>query len=118
MEDISKIYQTEPISPDKSALGFFDKKKNKKRKPGQEAKKYFKRLTAIVDETHQELEESNSPFRICVYQEEDDVFIDIVAIDDTGKISKVFKHDISHDELEELIHHIKTGRGLLLDSDA
>ncbi len=46
------------------------------------------------------------------------IFIDIVTIDDSGKTDQVFKHDISHAELENLIHQIKSGRGLILDADA
>jgi len=45
------------------------------------------------------------------------IFIDIVTIDDSGKTDQVFKHDISHAELENLIHQIKSGRGLILDDD-
>jgi hypothetical protein len=45
------------------------------------------------------------------------VFIDIVTLDDYGKISRIFKHDISHTELEDLVQHLKSGRGLLLDAD-
>lgn len=118
MEDISKIYQTKPIVSDKPGQGVYDKKKKKRKKPFQEAKKHFDELTQIVEETHKELEINNSPFRLCVYQEDDDIFIDIVTIDDSGKITQVFKHDISHVELEALVHQIKSGRGLILDSDA
>lgn len=117
MEDISKIYQSEPINPDKSNAASFEKKKHKKKKLFQEAKKHFDELTQIVDETHQELEENDSPFRLCVYQEGDDIFIDIVTIDDSGKIDQIFKHDISHAELENLVQQIKSGRGLILDAD-
>ena len=117
MEDISKIYQGEPINPGKSNTTSFKKKKYKKRKRFQEAKKHFDELTKIVDEAHKELEENDSPFRMCVYQEGDDIFIDIVTIDDSGKTDQIFKHDISHAELENLVQQIKTGRGLILDAD-
>ncbi len=117
MEDINKIIGKEPVHPDKQPYGIYELKKRKKRKNHKDAKKYLAELTKIVDETHQELEEKNSPFRLCVYQEGDDIFIDIVTIDETGKIEQVFKHDISHSELANLIAHIKTGRGLLLDAD-
>lgn len=117
MEDISKIYQAEPILPDKPGKKKYPRKKNKKKRYYKEAKKYFDELSQIVDETHKELEDNNSPFRLCVYQEGDDIYIDVVTIDDTGKISQVFKHDISHQELEDLIHNIKSGTGLILDAD-
>lgn len=117
MEDISKIDQIETVFPDKPNIASYDKKEHKKKKYHQEAKKHLDELTKIVDETHRELEEKDSPFRLCIYQEGEDVFIDIVTIDDSGKASQVFKHDISHAELEDLIQHIKSGRGLMLDAD-
>jgi len=92
MEDVSKIIHSEPMHADTPGLNSHDKKKEKKKKRGRRAKKYLYELTKIVDETHRELEEKNSPFRICVYQEEEDIFIDIVTIDDSGKIKQVFKH--------------------------
>jgi hypothetical protein len=117
MEDIFKISQSEYINTDKPSHGFYEKKKHKKKKPWQEAKKHFEELTKIVEETHEELEKNNSPFRLCVYQEGDDIFIDVVSIDDSGNTTRVFKSDISHVELDGLIHQIKSGRGLILDSD-
>lgn len=118
MEDISKINQGEGVLQDKSAVSTYDRKKYKKRRYFQEAKKHLDELTKIVDEVHKELLVKESPFRLCIYQEGDDVFIDIVAIDDHGKISRIFKHDISHAELDDLVQHLKTGRGLMLDEDA
>ncbi len=117
MEDISKINQVEGVIADKSAISSQDQKKHKKKKYPREAKKHLDELTRIADEVHQELQAKDSPFRLCIYQEGEDVFIDIVTLDDYGKISRIFKHDISHAELEDLIQHLKSGRGLLLDAD-
>ncbi|MCF6249629.1 MAG: hypothetical protein L3J69_20065 [Desulfobacula sp.] len=118
MEDVSKIYQTRAIKPDKKPFSTYELRRRKKKKHYKEVKKNLSELAKIVDETHKELEEKDSPFRVCVYQDGDDVFIDIVTIDEFGHADQVFKHDISHDELEELVAHIKSGRGLILDADA
>ncbi len=118
MEDVSKIYQTKAIMPDKKPFNTYAIQKRKKKKHHKEAKKYLSELAKIVDETHKELEENGSPFRVCFYQKGDDVYIDIVTIDEFGHTSQVFKHDISHDELEDLVAHIKSGRGLIFDADA
>ena len=118
MDDISKIYQSKSILPNKPNTSSFEKKKHKKRKRFQEAKKHFNELTKIVDEAHKELEKNESPFRLCVYQENNDIFIDIVTIDESGKIDQIFKHNITHVEFENLVQHIKNGgRGLILDAD-
>ncbi len=118
MEDVSKINQGEGVLVNKPAISTYDRKKHKKRKYFQEAKKNFNELTKIVEEVHKELLDKDSPFRLCIYQEGDDVFIDIVAMDNQGKTSRIFKHDISHAELEDLVQHLKTGRGIMLDADA
>lgn len=118
MEDISKINQTEPIQSDAPSLSSYDQRKQKRRKHFQQVKKHFDTLSKIVHETHKELEEKNSPFRICIYQEGEDIYIDIIAIDDSGKTSQVFTHgNISHADLENLVQQLKTGRGLILDAD-
>lgn len=118
MEDVSKINQTEGIVTDRQSSGAFEHKKGKKRKHAKAAKKHLSELQLIVDETHKELERKKSPFRLCVYQEGEDIYIDIVTIDNLNRVQQVFRHDISHDELEDLIIQIKSGRGLLLDADA
>lgn len=117
MEDITKIGQSNPVQPDKPDISAYDKKKQKQKKHHPEAKAHFDELAQIVEETHKDLEKNESPFRLCVYQEGDDIFIDIVTIDESGKINQVFKHDISNTELETLVQHIKSGRGLILDAD-
>lgn len=117
MEDLFKIIQGEAIRPDKSDKKQFSKKKQKRRRPYRDAKKHLDELTQIVHETHKELEESDSPFRLCIYQDGEDIYIDVVTIDETGKTDKVFRHDISHDEMEALVHQIKSGTGLILDAD-
>ncbi|MFH2058245.1 MAG: hypothetical protein ABIJ59_05030 [Pseudomonadota bacterium] len=117
MEDISKINQTELVQSDKPDKKSFDKKKQNKKKAKRNVKKHFNELSKLVEETHRELESNNSPFRLCIYQEGEDIYIDVVTIDHTGKTSQVFKHDISHAEVENLVQHIKSGTGLILDAD-
>jgi len=117
MEDILKIYQTQAVHPDRPDQNRSGKKKHKRRRPFREAKKHLEELTKVVKETHKELETSHSPFRLCIYQEGEDIYIDVVTIDETGKTSQVFRHDVSHTEIENLVQQIKSGTGLLLNKD-
>jgi len=57
-----------------------------------------------------------SPYRFCVYQEDDDVFIDVVILGEDGKIKKIEKKNITDDEFSTWLNHIENGYGLLLDS--
>jgi len=118
MEDISKILHTDPVHPDKPPLSPQGRKKQKKKHAPRDPDKKLARLKKVVADTHRELEEKDSPFRLRIRQEDGDLFIDIVTIDDTGRITQVFVQDISNEDLENLMAHIKSGRGLLLDADA
>jgi len=113
MTDVSKIYHSESISEKRHTQQQFDKRKQKKRPQHHFAKRNIQALTKIADEAHEELKAMDSPFRLCIYQEGDEVFIDVVTMDASGNPVQVFRHDITNEELEELIHQIKTGRGLL-----
>jgi len=117
MEDISHIYQGERVLKRRPDLNSQGRKKQKKKKHSAYVKQHFKDITDMVHEAHEELESKQSPFRICVYQEADDIYIDVVTIDEDGKIDQVFKHNITNDELESLVQHIKTGRGLIFDTN-
>ena len=118
MDDVSRIIQTEAVQPDRDDKGGFGRKKQKKRQAHRRARKHFEELSKLVDETHRELENANSPFRLCVYQEGEDIYIDIMTIDPSGDPTRVFRHDISQVAVEELVAQIKSGTGLLLNADA
>jgi len=118
MYDVSRINHLEGIPENRHAQKPFDKRKQKKRPQHHFVKRNIQALTKIAEEAHEELQAMNSPFRLCVYQEGDEVFIDVVAMDASGKIVQVYRNDITNDELEDLIHQIKTGRGLMFNLDA
>ena len=118
MYNVSRINHLESIPEKRHGQKQFDKRKQKKRPQHHSVKRNIQALTKIAHEAHEELQAMNSPFRLCVYQEGDEVFIDVVAMDASGKVIKVFRQDITNDELEDLIHQIKTGRGLMFSLDA
>ncbi|MBU0973178.1 MAG: hypothetical protein KKC20_21220 [Proteobacteria bacterium] len=118
MADILKIIQSETIPEKHPPLQPVNKRKHKKRPQHHWVKRNIRALTKVADEAHAELQAMDSPFRLSVYQEGEDVFIDIVALDASKNIVQVFRHDITNDELEDLIHQIKSGRGLMFSIDA
>lgn len=118
MSDVSRINHLESIPEKRHTQKPFDKRKQKKRPPHHSVKRNIQALTKIADEAHEELQAMDSPFRLCVYQEGEEVFIDVMAMDASGNPVQVFRHDITNDELEDLIHQIKTGRGLMFNIDA
>jgi hypothetical protein len=118
MADVSRINHLTSIPEKKQHLAHFNKRKKKKRPQHHFVKRNIQALTKIADEAHEELQAIDSPFRLQVYQEGDEVFIDIVAMDDSGNTVQVFRHDITNDEFEDLIHQIETGSGLMFSIDA
>ncbi len=118
MEDILRINPTGKIPERNKGLPGFKRRKKKKKKNHQYVKGHLDDLNRIADEADRALEQMNSPFRIRIYEQEGEVFIDIVTLDDYGRVTKVFHQDITHEELEDLIRHLKSGRGLVFDARA
>ena len=85
MTDISKINHSESIPEKRQNLLQFNKRKQKKRPPQHPVKRNIQALTKMAEEVHEELEAMDSPFHLCIYQEGEDVFIDVVAMDSSGK---------------------------------
>ncbi len=116
MENILKINPSGTIPERSRGYPGFDQHKKKKKKPHHYVKGHLETLSQIVDEAHEALEQMNSPFRLCIYEKEGEIFIDVVTLDSQGKTVQVFRQDITYEELEDLIQQIKSGRGLVLDS--
>lgn len=87
------------------------RKKALSRRPGSR----FYALTRLARDTHQSLIEKGSPLRLCVYRDEDDLFMDVIAMDKTKKISQSFTRPINKDSLKTLIKRIHNQMGLILD---
>lgn len=118
MDELAKVTPSGSVPdkrPDRQRQGTGKQKKRKRRRF---ARSHIDHLTRIAHEAHRILEARGSPFRICIYEKEGDVFIDVITLDETGKPDEIFHQDISHRELEVLIHHIKSGRGLVFDARA
>ncbi len=88
----------------------------KKEEPGDEAGKHFDSLKDAADQANSELEKKKSSYRFYIYQEENDIFINLVRLDGDGNVAEVKKKNITHQEFAELIKHIQEGEGLFFDS--
>ncbi|MCP4603376.1 MAG: hypothetical protein GY847_23145 [Proteobacteria bacterium] len=91
---------------------------NKKRKHPDnrdETKYHFQNLANAAERAHKTLVADGSPYRFCVYREGDDILIDVVILDEDGKISSIKKQNITHDEFIHWIESIEQGHGLFVD---
>ncbi len=76
---------------------------------------HFEALASAAEFAHERLVQTKSPYRFCVYQNDGETFIDIVILDQNGKITKIKKSNIPHQEFLTLMRHIVEGEGLLID---
>ena len=118
MEDISRINRAGSIPARNKGFPGSRRRKKKKKKSRHHVKEHLEDLNRIANEAEHALKQMNSPFRIRIYEKEGEVFIDVVTLDDYGRVTKVFHQDITHKELEDLIRHLKSGRGLVFDARA
>jgi len=117
MDDEIKVFKVPNVKPDRPSLKPDRRKKKREQKEqGEEAGKHFKRLAKAAEDTHAVLVKNKAPYRFCVYEEDGEVFIDLVLLDENGKTKEVKKKNITHEEFLAWIEHIERGDGLILDS--
>ncbi len=120
MGDDLKVKKINPIPykfPSNSGVDPQTQKKQQNN-PSNQAKYHFEVLAKAAEESHVILLKEKSPYRFCVYQEGEDVFIDVVILDKEGEIKDIKKKKITHDEFTTWLTHIHDGRGLLVDENS
>lgn len=89
--------------------------KQHKKYPIERSKDHFKELTDAVEKAHEYLVKDKSPYRFCVYEEEGKIFINLVILNEKGKIDSIKKKNIMNEEFTRWMEMIETGEGLLFD---
>ncbi len=115
MNDELRINKIVRVNPHKTPLNPNRKKDQREDKHRDEAGNHFQQLAEAAELAHTVLEKNNSPYRFCVYQNGEEVFIDIVIVDEDGKIKEIKKKNITHDEFSTWLNHIEQGEGLFFD---
>ncbi len=106
-----------------SMIGFSEVKGKEKReeqgkhkyRPRKKVKDYFNTLEKAAENTNQQLEERKVPYRFCVYQEDDKVFIDFVTLDIYGKVKETQTTDVTNKDFNRWIEKIANAAGLNFD---
>jgi len=92
------------------------KKRRKKREsPDDRAKEHFQELSQMAEQVHEVFLKKELPYRFCIYKENNEVFFDLVVIDEKGTPQKTVKKNITHQEFSEIIKHIENLDGLFMD---
>ena len=115
METISHIQPFEKMLPWGFAPPADNREKKQKKKIAADPRRHFSVLSRLVEDTHLSLVAKESPFRLCVYLEKEEVLVDIVTLDKTKKINRLYNRTITHSDMETLGRQIHSGMGLILD---
>lgn len=115
MENISHIIPYERTATFNQSLSPRQKPKTRYRKTRLKAKRHFKTLSTLVGDTHRDLLEQNSPFRLCVHKTEEDVFMDVITMNKSQKVDNSFTRLITNDDMRILVKRIHNRMGLILD---
>lgn len=86
------------------------KKRNWKRR----SVRFFS-LAQLINDTQISLHENNYPFRLYMYENEQNLFMDVVSLDSLKKEYHRFSRDITNKNLKNLVNNIHNKHGLILD---
>ena len=92
--------------------------KQRRRHAFKRSKDYFETLAKAAEASNEKLVEKNIPLRFCVYEENGQVFIDVVRLDPNGKIANTIRKNITNEDFEMWIEDISRMEGLLFDAQA
>lgn len=118
MDDEIRVNKAVRIIPQKPPLKPGKKKEQEEHKHKDEAGNHFQQLSNAAKLANDVLEKDKSPYRFRVYQEGEEVFIDIVIVDDDLTIKETKKTNITHEEFTTWLNHIEQGNGLFFDITA
>ncbi len=118
MGDEIRVNKSVPIIPQKQTLRPGKREDQQEHKHKDEAGGHFQQLSNAAKLANDTLERDKSPYRFRVYQDGEEVFIDIVIVDDDGKIKETKKKNITHDEFTTWLNHIEQGNGFFFDITA
>jgi len=116
---MDKVKKSDPSSSRDAAT---DQNKRKREAGNEEARDqideaggHFEILKKSVDLINAELERKNSHYRLYLFRENEDIFINLVRLDGGGEIVEIKRKNITHQEFNELIGHLEKGEGLIID---
>ena len=118
---VEHIHPAVPVAKIKKDLKEYIKEKHQKqsgKKRIEVDSKHYKELILAVHDLHKKLVKRKSPYRFCIYLENDEVVIDFLILDENGKPLKTLKKDITHDDFIRWFEDLESGRGILFDQKA
>jgi len=96
-----------------------NKQKHEERPPlKKEVRDYIPTISKAVESSNEILAKKGLPYRFAVSLENDEVFIDMVVLDQQGRTIETKRRNISHQDFDRLIEDVSSIEGLFFDSMA
>lgn len=115
MENVPEIFQYARL-PSWNRTDANNRQQKIRRRPlNRRAGGKFYALTRLANDTHQTLEDQNSPVRLCVHGSENAIYLDVITMDKNKNINKSFTRPITNGSLNTLVKNIHNQMGLIVD---
>ncbi|MBN2144535.1 MAG: hypothetical protein JW774_07920 [Candidatus Aureabacteria bacterium] len=112
---VESVQSPEAIHPKDEVSDEQKRKKGHQHFFHEENKSHFDELSRAAEQAHHLLIKNKSPYRFCVYQEGEEIMIDIVRLDSNGAIRDTVRKNITHEDFFKWLEHIENGEGLIVD---
>jgi hypothetical protein len=121
--DSFNVHRLDPLrAPDGLGLPVHNErdKKHERQQPRErkEAKDYFHTLKIAAEKSNDFLTKKGLPYRFHVHMENEEVFIDLVALDEQGNIIGEKRKNISYQDFARLIEDVSQIEGIIFDGTA
>jgi hypothetical protein len=125
MPDDLDSFDVPTVGPSSRLSGLGPPHPDKHKKGGQhpeqqpkDSKNFMHTIGKAAESSNEKLVRLNLPYRFSVYAEGDELFIDVVVLDATGKVINERKKNISHQDFERLIEDVSQIEGVFVDLTA
>lgn len=115
MENIPEIFQYARLPSWYQTRAGASRRKIPRRPLNRRAGGKYYALTRLANDTHQTLKGKNSPLRLCVYGNENDLHLDVITLDKDKRVSKNFTRPITNGSFNTLVKNIHNQLGLVID---
>jgi hypothetical protein len=79
---------------------------------------HFETVTKRTELCNAMLMQKKLPYRFCIYKKGRQIFIDLVALNENGKIKDILRKNITNEDFDKLIDDISSIEGLFVDREA
>jgi hypothetical protein len=83
-----------------------------------EPRDYVRTIVRAAEASNEKLVRANLPYRFFVYTEGEEVFINLVVLDQNGKVMSEKKKNISHQDFARIIEDLSQIEGMFIDKTA